>query len=314
MATKKMKVDVISPVYNEMAAIETFLTTLESELSKIKNADFQIILVNDGSTDETCDIVLSMKHKYVTRLISFSRNFGHQSAVWAGIENSRPESYVVVLDSDLQDHPREIKRIIEAFRNKSDIVLMKRSSRRDFLWKRITSQIYYSIQNRISGNSSLSQVADFYGLAPKGKFALLEHSESIKYIRGLVTQLGFEVKVIEYERLERQLGSTHYTLRKMFSLAIAGITGFSVIPLLWVVYLGITGTFLGTSLILYILFLKYIKQEVMVPGWAFTTLVTTFFMVSILVSLSVISIYIARIVQEQKARPIYIVSSDKKLS
>ncbi len=313
MSVRKINVDIISPVYNEAIGVETFLVALESELSKISSVNFQVVIVNDGSTDSTKKILEAYPFKYRTSVIHFSRNFGHQAAVWAGIENSRAKAHVIVLDSDLQDHPKEIKKIIEAFQSNSDVVLMKRSSRKDFLWKKITSFLYYKIQNSLSGSPSLSQVADFYGLNPVAKMALLHHRESIKYIRGLVLQIGFNVKVIEYERMQRQLGTTHYTLRKMFTLAIAGITGFSVIPLLWVVYLGISGTLIGLTLIIYVLILRFIKNTELIPGWAFSTLVNTFFMVSILASLSVISIYLARIVQEQKARPIYIISEIKRI-
>lgn len=311
---KSIKIDIVVPIFNEESGIGLFLDVLEKELLKIRRGSFNLLLVNDGSNDSTERKIQEHNFIFPAKVINFSRNFGHQSAVWAGIEHSRTDASVIVLDADLQDHPREISSIIEAFEEKFEVVLMKRSSRKDYLWKRLTSNVYYKIQSALSGQNSVIQVADFYGLAPKPKIALMNHRESIKYIRGLVTQLGFNLKVIEYERLQRQLGKTHYTIKKMFSLAIAGITGFSIIPLLWVVYLGIIGSMVGAVLILYIFFLKFAKAEVLVPGWAFATVVNTFFTISILLSLSVISVYIARIVQEQKARPIYIINKIEKLN
>ena len=311
---KSLKVDIIVPIFNEEIGIKNFLIVLENELLKIKDINFNVLLVNDGSEDNTVQRIQEHRFKFNAKMIRFSRNFGHQAAVWAGIESSRQNAFVIILDADLQDHPREIRSIVDAFMNQFEVVLMKRSSREDFWWKKISSTAYYKMQNALSGKNSISQVADFYGLAPKAKQALLNHRESIKYIRGLVTQLGFNLKVIEYNRLQREFGKTHYTVKKMFALAIAGITGFSIVPLLWVVYLGIIGSVLGFALIVYIVFLKFVNEQALVPGWAFATFVNTFFMISILVSLSVISVYLARIVQEQKARPIYIIKNTENLN
>ncbi len=310
-----MKVDIVSPVFNEEAVIEVFLAELNESVLRLRNqfgVDIRVILVDDGSTDLTFHRIARVKTEFDLSVIRLARNFGHQNAVWAGLEAVRKESFCIVIDSDLQDPPREIEKIIDAFKNKFDVVLMQRSSRNDHLIKKVTANLYYRIHSRLTNQMIIKNVGDFFGLSPRALKALLLHQESIKYIRSLVAQLGLQRIVIQYERQQRRLGYTHYTVARMFGLAVAGVTGFSVRPLLWVVYGSILGTIVGVVFILYVLILKFGQAAALTPGWSFAVVSSTLFSVMILVGLSVISIYLARIVQELKNRPVYIVDEEEE--
>ena len=309
MGDVTMKLDVIAPVYNEEKVIGLFIEEVCNVLDLLTNRyptlDARVILVDDGSSDDTLKEIAKYKREDIS-VLKLSRNFGHQNAVWAGLESVREFSHCIVMDSDLQDPPRLIEPIIKAFNEGYPVVLMQRRERDDSFVKKFFAKLFYDFQHRITSKNSNRNVGDFFGLNSFALNALLQHKERVKYIRGLVSELGFNRAIIPYERMARARGSTHYTIPKMFSLAVAGITGFSVQPLIWVVYLALFGGALGLSLIGYVLFLKIKKTSNLSPGWAFSTISTTFLSSITLVALAIISIYLARIIQELKGRPIYI--------
>ena len=308
-----MKIDIISPIYNEIEGIHEFLIALEETLIRIrKQYSFNVILVDDGSSDGTFELLKKRKYLFPTQLIKLSRNYGHQSALWTGIENSRRDSFIITLDSDLQDDPKWINTICNRFVDSYEIVLMVRGSRKDGIFKKAFAQIYYFVLSRILKSDLQRNMGDFFGLSPLAKHSLLSHQESVKYIRGLVSQLGFKKTIVEYDRKSRNAGKTHYTISKMFALALAGITGFSFQPLILAFYLSLSGGVFGLSVILYILYLKLFTDVNLTPGWAFATIVSVMMLVTILLTLSIVSLYIARITQEIKKRPISIVAQHIK--
>lgn len=310
-----MKVDIVAPVYNEEDVIGLFLVELDQVINRStienKAISFELILVDDGSTDNTTKRILSYNGNLTIRLISLSRNFGHQNAVWAGIESVRDGAYCIVMDSDLQDPPILIREIVESFSGGTDVVLMQRRSRQDSFSKRFFATMFYSIYKKLSGEHSEKNVGDFFGLSPVARRSLLMHREYIKYLRGLVGQIGYNKKIIPYDRQSRASGYTHYTVRKMFGLAVAGVTGFSIQPLIWVVYLSAIGGVIGFNLILYVLYLKTFTNADIAPGWAFSIVSATFLSIVTLLSLSILAIYIARIVQELKNRPVYLTKDNE---
>jgi glycosyltransferase involved in cell wall biosynthesis len=310
-----MKLEIICPVFNEESVIATFLTELSLAINQISSPEpleIGVILVDDGSSDATVKTIKTRDFGINVKLICLTRNFGHQNAVWAGLESVEKDSFCIVMDSDLQDPPSEIHKIINGFNNGYEVVLMQRKSRKDKFVKAQMAKIYYKIHENLSDGSATKNVGDFFGLSPRALGALLQHKESIKYIRGLVSQIGFRKLVITYERQQRRSGYTHYTVSKMFGLAIAGITGFSIKPLIWVVKWSIFGVIIGLSFCVYVVVLKISDNQELTPGWTFAVASSTLFSVMILMSLSVISIYLARIVQELKNRPVYII--DERLT
>jgi glycosyltransferase involved in cell wall biosynthesis len=307
-----MQIEIVSPVYNEQACITQFLLEIESTFKSInlKNPEIKLrlILIDDGSTDNSVNIIKNSKIEVPLLLLELARNYGHQNALWAGLENVGKDSYAIVLDSDLQDPPTEISRIVEEFVLGNEIVLMRRETRKDSPSKKLFAKLFYKIQWYMTQGSILSNVGDFFGISPIARQALLAHHEKIKYIRGLVAQLGFKRIVLDYHRQARVAGITHYKPAQMISLAIASLTGFSTAPLIWTVGLSLIGFCLGVVIIFYILYLKFLTTLLLPAGWAFATIVLLVMSIFQMIVLAILSLYIARVIQEQKDRPIFFVA------
>ena len=307
-----IKVDIVSPVFNEELGISEFLVRVEKiSLSMKSNADIRILLVDDGSTDKTWEIINAIKLSIPLHLVKLSRNFGHQAAVWAGLESCRADAFVIVMDSDLQDPPEAIREIIQTILTISvDVILMRRKTRDDSYWKKFFARTFYLLQSHLTNGKIEMNVGDFFCLSPRARLALLNHKESVKYIRGLVTQIGFNQLILDFDRAKRSHGVTHYSIKQMFTLAVSGITGFTVGPLIFVVYGALFGSLVTFCMVLYILYLKLFSGVLLQPGWAFLSITLLSLSTLILLSLAIISLYLARVTQELKARPIYIKSRE----
>lgn len=307
-----IKVDIVSPVFNEELGISEFLVRVEKiSLSMKSNADIRILLVDDGSTDKTWEIINAIKLSIPLHLVKLSRNFGHQAAVWAGLESCRADAFVIVMDSDLQDPPEAIREIIQTILTISvDVILMRRKTRDDSYWKKFFARTFYLLQSHLTNGKIEMNVGDFFCLSPRARLALLNHKESVKYIRGLVTQIGFNQLILDFDRAKRSHGVTHYSIKQMFTLAISGITGFTVVPLIFVVYGALFASLVTFCMVFYILYLKLFSGVLLQPGWAFLSITLLSLSTLILLSLAIISLYLARVTQELKARPIYIKSKE----
>lgn len=302
-----LKICVVAPAHNEELGISEFISQISLIFAELEEKlwSTRLILVEDGSTDSTWEKILNTKSPINITQIRFSRNFGHQTAVWAGLTNLHEDEFAVVIDSDLQDSPKEILKIVAKFEEGIDCIFMRRQSRQDRFFKRNIAKAYYRLMSKLSSSAHLDNVGDFYGLSPRSVAALLQNDERIKYIRGLVSQLGFRTTTIEYHRNARFAGKTNYTITKMFSLALAGITGFSIAPLIATVYLAAIGSASSLLLIFYVLWLKIFRSEQLQPGWAFLSIGSLMMSAFALTSLATISLYIGRMVQEVKHRPLF---------
>lgn len=309
------RLSVVAPVHNEALGILRFIQEVERVFLNHcgENWICSLILVDDGSTDNSWEIMKSSGVSIPLRLIKLTRNFGHQQAVWAGLSAVPKDNFSIVLDSDFQDPPSVIPKILSEFESGFDTVLLKRTSRRDTITKRFFASVYYRIQTWLSGTYVEKNVADFFGLSPRARESLLLHEESVKYIRGLVAQLGYNTSVVEYSRDERLVGKTHYTVSKMIALALAGITGFSISPLFLVVYFAIFGAVTSLIFGVYVFYLKIYSDEILQPGWAFLSITSLMLSALTLFSLAVISLYLARVIQEIKRRPLFLVEEDRKI-
>jgi glycosyltransferase involved in cell wall biosynthesis len=303
----QLKICVVAPAHNEELGISEFISQVTDVFLALEKNGWttRLVIVEDGSKDSTWNQILQTKCGINMTQIKFSRNFGHQTAVWAGLENLQADEHVVVMDSDLQDSPSEILRIAAKFQDGFDCIFMRRQSRQDGFIKRNVAKIYYRLMSKLSSSTHMDNVGDFYGLSPRSVNSLLRNSERIKYIRGLVSQLGYKTTTIEYDRNARYAGKTNYTITKMFSLALAGVTGFSITPLILTVYLAAIGSLSSVVLILYVLYLKIFSSEVLQPGWAFLSIGSLLMSSFALTSLATISLYVGRIVQEVKHRPLF---------
>lgn len=305
---------VIAPVYNENLCLHEFIrrTKRVAEAMKDREIKLHMLFVNDGSTDGSTQILedASQANEDIN-VIHLSSNFGHQSAVWCGLENVESNQTVIVMDCDLQDPPELIIDLVNASQN-SDIVFTQRRTRIDKPLKKISASIYYTLLGSLSDGNVLHNSGDFYLLSPTARRNLLLHKENVKYIRGLIANLGFNVTTLSYDRDARFAGETHYTFSKMLRLAIAGVTGFSIKPLISVSYIAIISALLTLFGATSIFLLKIFQPTQFSPGIAAIILILLILGSLILICLAVISVYVARITIEVKNRPLYIISKKDK--
>jgi dolichol-phosphate mannosyltransferase len=278
------------------------------------NESYEIIFINDGSRDNTKAMLSELcKTDKRVKMIDFARNFGHQIAITAGMDYAAGDC-MVIIDGDLQDPPELIPDMIEIWRSGFDVVYGKRKSRQgETFFKKFTAKIFYRLLGKLTDVDIPVDTGDFRLIDRKVCEALKQLPERSRYVRGLMSWVGFKQTAIEFERSERFAGETKYPLKKMLKLAMDGIMSFSYKPLRIASYLG---TFLSLASFLYLIFVllqKLIFPESAQSGWASIIAVSLFFNGIILLMLGIIGEYIGRIYDEAKGRPLYIISELKNM-
>ncbi len=301
-----MELSVIIPIFNE----EDNLLLLHQRLSKTLNSitdDFEIIFVNDGSKDRSLSIIkdLSATNSHI-KYIDFSKNFGHQVAVFAGLEHAKGNA-IVIIDADLQDPPELIQDLYAKFKEGYEVVFAQREKRLGESWhKLLTAKIYYRLLNKLSEVNIPLDTGDFRILSSKVRDIVVAMPEQNKFLRGQIAWTGFNQTSILYKREERYAGSTSYPYSKMIKFAFDGITSFSNLPLRLATYLGFIVSFITFILILYTLYQKIFKLNV-VQGWS-SLMISILFIGGVqLICLGIIGEYLGRILDNVKKRPLYIV-------
>lgn len=304
---------IVIPVYNEETVVAECYKRVKAVCETL-DSDYEIIFINDGSRDRTEIIVdeICNKDKKV-KLINFSRNFGHQIAITAGMDFSIGEA-VVIIDADLQDPPEMIPKMIAKYREGYDVVYAVRKKRKgESLFKKVTAAGFYRFFRRISDIDMPVDTGDFRLISRNVCDSLKELKERNRFVRGLVSWVGYKQIGIGYERDERFAGHTKYPLKKMIKFSIDGITAFSAKPLRMWGYLGGIIAFSGFIYSVYILISKIIFNNT-VPGWASLIVITMLIGGLNMISIGILGEYISRIYEETKARPIYIVSKHKNFT
>jgi polyisoprenyl-phosphate glycosyltransferase len=299
------RISVVVPAYNEELVINETHKRLNDALSSIA-ADYEIIYVNDGSRDKTIEILkeIGAKDSHV-RILNFSRNFGHQVAVTAGIQHATGDA-VVLIDADLQDPPELIKEFVRKWQEGYDVVYAIRKSRAGETWfKKITAAIYYRTLRKLIDIEIPLDTGDFRLMSRKVVDSLNAMPERHRFIRGLVSWVGFKQIGVEYERQERFAGETKYPLKKMIKFALDGITAFSYKPLQLASWLGVYAALIGFVGILAIIALKFLT-EVTVQGWSSLMVVVLFIGGVQLGILGIMGEYLGRIYDEVRGRPLYL--------
>lgn len=296
---------VIIPVFNEEGNIDPLLKRLVPIVSVYS---YEILFVNDGSSDNTVEEIKSAakKNKNI-RLISFVRNFGHQTALTAGYRYTSGDA-VVTIDADLQDPPELIHEMIEKWQQDRKVVYAKRIARHESFFKRNTARAFYWLIDHLSDTDIPQNVGD-YRLIDKAVVNMLnEMPEKARFFRGLVAWGGFPTDYVTFERKEREHGETHYPLKKMISLAMDGIISFSTKPLRFATYVGFWAGFLGLLGIAYALYRRFfLPTEYWVEGWTATFVGIMFFGGIQLMTVGIIGEYIARIYGQVQGRPDYLI-------
>lgn len=298
----KKIISIISPVYNEEGNINNFYTEIDKVTKKLSEYDFEIILINDGSKDRSLELLIALTEKdNRVKVLNFSRNFGHQSAITAGIDYSREDTdAIVILDSDLQDPPHLIFDLVKKWENGFEIVDAKKKSRKDGFVKDNTAKLFYRLLNLLLVNKIPEDVGDFRLVDKKAVRILKKLPEKDRYLRGLSSWIGFKHGQIEFDRDVRAWGKTNYTFKKMFNLAKNAIFSFSDLPLKLPIFISLI------SLILSIMcFMARIVKSDEISLYA-----SIFFFYNFLtfLVLAILFEYIGRIYRQSIDRPIYIVS------
>ncbi len=312
MKRDNYRLDVVIPCYNEDDALPNTIPRLASFLDDLINNDdihvsrYRLILVDDGSTDKTWQLIERLSKNFPILGIKLSRNYGHQNAMLAGLSNTDNE-VVLTIDADLQDDLNAISDMLKAYQGGADLALGVRSSRgNDTSFKRSSASIYYKLMKAL-GVNIIENHADFRLMSRKSLTALLAHEEVNLFLRGIIPTIGFPTSIIYYERQDREYGETKYTLRKMLSLALNGITSFSVTPLRLVTVLGLAVSAAAFIAAFWVIFVKMFFYGHAVPGWASTVLPILFLGGIQLLSLGIIGEYIGKIYLEVKRRPRFII-------
>ncbi len=303
------KISIVIPMYCEEEVVQECYNRIIEVFKSIENYEYELVCVDDGSKDKTLEILNSIAEKDKNvKIISFSRNFGHQCAVTAGLRYASGDA-VVIIDADLQDPPELIPKMIKMWEQGSDVIYGKRKTREgESKFKLLTAKMFYKTLNALSDVDIPKDTGDFRLVDKKIVDVINSLPEHNKFLRGLFSWVGFEQEALEYERKERFAGKTKYPFRKMIRLASDGIISFSTKPLKSVGGLGIFSIIISFIILIYSILSFIFKWNSLTPGWTSIMITITFFSGIILLSLWMIGEYIARIYDESKGRPQYIIS------
>jgi dolichol-phosphate mannosyltransferase len=299
---------VIVPCFNEEAVIHETHKRLSAVLRTLPVDEFEIVYVNDGSRDNTVQMLRALQAgDPAVRVVSFSRNFGHQVAVTAGLEHASGDA-VVLIDADLQDPPEVIREMLERWERGIDVAYGVRGDREgETAFKLWTAKMFYRAINRMSDTKIPLDTGDFRLMDRTVVDALLEMPERDRFIRGMVAWVGFRQEPVLYARAARFAGTTKYPLAKMIRFATDGILSFSLVPLRFATWIGFGAAAFAMLGIVYALVLRLLT-DIWVPGWTLLFIALMFIGGVQLVFLGVIGEYLGRVYGEVKRRPLYLVS------
>ena len=298
---------IVVPVYNEEKSIRLMYDRLLASITVISH-NFEIIFVNDGSRDNSfLELVKLSKEDSRVKYINFSRNFGHQIAVTAGLDYSKGAA-VVIIDGDLQDPPEVIPEMYAKHKEGFEVVYGQRLKRKgDNFFKKITAKYFYRILKKITSINIPLDTGDFRLINQKIVKDLKNMPEQNKFLRGQIAWLGYRQTSVFFERDERKFGETGYPFSKMLKFALDGITGFSDVPLQFVTKTGIFISFISFLVILFAIFSHFILERT-ITGWT-SLIISSMFIGGVqLISVGIIGEYISRINKNVQNRPLYIVS------
>jgi glycosyltransferase involved in cell wall biosynthesis len=306
MTTEHRKIAFVFPIYNEEGNIQPLYDAVLAVTGPLLDEyELEFVFVNDGSRDASLEALITLRDfDERVSVLSLSRNFGHQMAVTAGLDHADADA-VIVMDSDLQDPPAVALELIARWEAGADVVYAQRRSRQDTAFKRITAHAFYWLLSKLASIEIPRNTGDFRLLDRRVVEELRKYREHNRFLRGLVSHLGFRQEAVLFDRDARHSGSSGYPLRKMVKFALDGILGFSTVPLQLISRLGMLLSLFAFIGVLYVVGVKLFYPAAAVSGWAFVT-VAMFLLGGIqLIMLGVLGSYIGRVYVEVQRRPLY---------
>lgn len=310
----KEKISIIVPCYNEEESLPIFYKEIDKISKEMKIVDFEFLFINDGSRDKTLNILREMakKDKRV-RYISFSRNFGKEAGMWAGLENATGD-FVAIMDADMQDPPSKVKEMYDILSKDKeyDCVGLYTIDHKDYsFFRKICTNIWYKLIAKISNNRQVPGVRDFRLMRRQMVDAILEMKEYNRYTKGIFSFVGFNTKWLEFKTGDRVAGTSKFNFWKLFKYALEGIVSFSTAPLVLSAIIGVIFCFIAFVAILVII-IKTLAFGDPVSGWPSLACIVIFVSGVQLFFLGVIGMYLSKTYLEVKKRPIYIVKETEK--
>lgn len=308
-----MLLSVVIPAFNEEACLPQLFRSLSAVMARL-DCDCEVIIVDDGSRDGTAQAAREMASadsRY--KLVTFTRNFGHQAAITAGLDFASGDA-AVVMDADLQDPPEVLLEMVRLYRDGFDVVSAQRAGREgDGLWKRLTARLFYRLMRAAVDERLVPEVGDFRLFSRAAVVALRTFRERHRFMRGLVAWLGLREAVVPFHRPARAAGETKYPLRKMLVFSWTAVTSFSGLPLRVGVLLGLCLTAVGGLYLLYAFYVAFVLHAT-VRGWTSLVALQTFFFGATMLAVGLMGDYLARLYEEAKARPLYVVQDAVNLT
>ena len=313
MKETNKKISLIVPCFNEEESIPLFYEEADKVSKKMKDVVFEMIFVNDGSKDKTLSILrdLSKKDKRV-RYISFSRNFGKEAAMYAGLEASTGD-YAAIMDADMQDPPEKLIEMYEIITNEDyDCVALYTKTHKgyNFIRKGLTN-IWYKLIDKISDSKQVPGARDFRLMTRQMVDSIIEMKEYNRYTKGIFGFIGFNTKWLEYEAPERTVGTSKFNLSKLIKYALEGVVAFSTTPLIIAAYVGLLFCLIAFLTIIFIIVKTLIWGDP-TSGWPSLACIVIFVSGVQLFFLGVIGIYLSKIYLEVKKRPVYIIKETEQ--
>jgi glycosyltransferase involved in cell wall biosynthesis len=309
----KPTLSVVIPIFNEELVIDELdlrLHELLIDVAAQADMEWEVVFIDDGSKDKSLIKLRQLalaEPRY--RVLSFSRNFGHQMAITAGMDRADGDA-VVIMDADLQDPPEVVREMVALWKQGYDVVYAVRNKRHgETLFKRLTAAGFYRALRALTGVDIPVDTGDFRLMSRPVVLTMRALRERHRFVRGLVAWAGFRQTAVKYDRHERYAGETKYPLHKMLRFAADGITSFSTVPLRAATWLGLLSGLLAVGVVLWAIYVKFFIRGV-VPGWTTLMIMVAFSSSVQLLMMGVLGEYIGRAYEELKGRPLYVVAEE----
>ncbi len=302
-----MLLSIVIPVYNEVEALPALLPTLSAILTD-SNQPFELVFVDDGSSDGSADLLRQFAAEDPRiRVLFFSRNFGHQAAITAGLDAATGDA-AVVMDADLQDPPELLPEMVRLLEQGYDVVSAQRVTRSgESLFKKTTATFFYWLMRKLVDERIQSEVGDFRMFSRRAVTAIRQLREQHRFMRGMVAWLGLREVIVPFHRQPRVAGETKYSTWKMLRFAWTAISSFSAMPLRLSIFWGLFVTACGIGYGVYSIFAAFVLHKA-VPGWTSLVCLNVVFSGTTMIAIGLVGEYVARIYEESKGRPLYVVS------